>query len=168
MKEAIRIPGKERKRPPVMPASPRPAAKAKPSAGFSAAMRALGMGGDASSGGGSLGLSGAGAGGGGSGITAEAGTPFPFPWYLKSVTEKLDRQWRPPQEFAADTLCQVVFTIHRDGQISDSKIEKASGDAFFDQLALRAVLYGNPLPPLPGGFPEENLRVHMKFVGKRL
>ncbi len=103
---------------------------------------------------------------GGAGIIAEAGPAFPYPWYLKSIADKLDSHWKPPENFQADTVCQIAFVIHRDGQVSGSVIEKASGDSVFDELALRAVLYSNPLPPLPGGFPDDTLKVHMKFVGK--
>jgi len=106
--------------------------------------------------------------GSGAGIVAEAGTPFPYPWYLKAIADRLDKQWRPPQEFEPDTTCQVTFVIDRAGQVSGSQLTKSSGDSLFDQLALRAVLYANPLPPLPNGFPDETLKVHMKFVGRRL
>jgi len=100
-------------------------------------------------------------------VATEGGIPFPYPWYLKTIADRLDKQWKPPQQFQSDTLCQITFEIRRDGQISGSSIEKSSGDGFFDQLALRAVLYASPLPPLPAGYPESNLKVHMKFVGKR-
>ena len=94
---------------------------------------------------------------------------FPYPWYSEEAifADRLDKQWHPPQEFEPDTLCQVSFVISRSGQVSESQISKSSGDALFDQLAMRAVLYANPLPPLPNGFPDETLRVHMKFVGRR-
>jgi TonB family protein len=78
----------------------------------------------------------------------------------------LDKNWKPPREFQSDTVCQIGFTISRDGQVSAAQIEKPSGDTLFDQLAQRAVLYSNPLPPLPEGFPDSTLRVHMKFEGK--
>jgi len=106
--------------------------------------------------------------GSGAGIVADAGPAFPYPWYLKAIADRLDKQWHPPQEFQPDTLCQVTFVISRSGEISGSQISKSSGDTLFDQLALRAVLYANPLPPLPNGFPDETLKVHMKFVGRRL
>jgi TonB family protein len=102
----------------------------------------------------------------GSPISAEAGLAFPYPWYLKTIADRLNQQWKPPKDFQEDTMCQVGFVIHRDGEVSDVTVEKASGDATFDQLAQRAVLYSNPLPPLPSGFQDEILRVHMKFVGK--
>jgi protein TonB len=106
--------------------------------------------------------------GSGPGIVAEAGPAFPYPWYLKAIADRLDKQWRPPQEFQPDTVCQITFVIGRSGAVSGSQISKSSGDQLFDQLALRAVLYANPLPPLPNGFPDETLKVHMTFVGKRL
>ena len=105
---------------------------------------------------------------GGAGIVAEAGLAFPYPWYLKAIADRLDKQWHPPQEYAPDTTCQVTFVINRAGEVSGSQLSKSSGDSLFDQLAMRAVLYANPLPPLPNGFPDDTLRVHMKFVGRRL
>ena len=73
--------------------------------------------------------------------------------------------------FAA-ALCAALTTLSwgqgLTGQISGSVLSKSSGDSLFDQLAMRAVLYANPLPPLPNGFPDETLKVHMKFVGRRI
>lgn len=167
-KEAIRVADKSRKKPPTQPK----AQKTKPhSAAFEAALRAAE--GEAPTLGGSTvaGNSGSGVGMGGAegaGVVGDAGPAFPYPWYLKAIADKLDKQWHPPQEFQSDTVCTVAFTIHRDGQISDQSVEKRSGDTFFDQLAERAVVYTNPFPPLPAGFPDETLKVHMKFVGKHL
>jgi periplasmic protein TonB len=161
-KDAIRTPGKAKPKPtPSKPAAAKPQPKS--SAAFQAAMKAL----EAEGISGARPRGNAGVAGQSSGLVAEAGPAFPYPWYLKAIADKLDKQWNPPQEFESDTLCQVTFQIHRSGDISGAAVEKASGDPAFDQLALRAVLYANPLPPLPNGFPEETLRVHMKFVGKR-
>ncbi len=116
---------------------------------------------------GAAGRAGSGESGTGSGLVADAGPAFPYPWYLKAIADRLDKQWRPPQEFETDTVCQVTFKIDRSGQVSGSNVTKSSGDSLFDQLAMRAVLYANPLPPLPNGFPDDILTVHMKFVGRR-
>lgn len=105
--------------------------------------------------------------GSGAGIVGEAGTSFPYPWYMKTIADRLDKQWHPPHDFDPDTTCQVTFEIDRAGQISGSKLTKSSRDSAFDQFALRAVLYANPLPPLPNGYPEATLTVHMTFIGKR-
>ncbi len=98
--------------------------------------------------------------------SAKTGQPFPFPWYLKTVSDRLDRQWTPPDSASERTLCQVSFVIARDGRISGERISKASDDPFFDQLALRAVQAANPMPALPSGYPEATLNVHMTFKGK--
>lgn len=100
---------------------------------------------------------------GSSAVSAKAGQPFPFPWYLKTVSDKLERQWHPPDDAQSGLSCQVTFVIGRSGQVSDVKITHASGDPFFDQLAQRATLAANPMPPLPSGFPEPSLKVHMTF-----
>jgi TonB family protein len=102
----------------------------------------------------------------GSPITAQAGQPFPYPWYLKVISDRLHQKWDPPADFAPDTACTIDFVIHRDGQVSGISISKSSRDSTFDELARRAVLYSNPLPPLPSGYPEERLNVHMTFQGK--
>ena len=152
-KEVIRVKGKTKKFVP-------PQVKQKHNLNLKAALAAIGEGSESRS------SRTGGSGAGGTGIMADAGPAFPYPWYLKAIADRLNHQWRPPQEYQSDTLCQVEFVIHRDGTVSDSSVEKASGDSVFDQLAMRAVLYSNPLPPLPGGFPDDTLRVHMKFVGK--
>ncbi len=158
-KEAIRVPSKEKPKAKAPPKPvTKPADKIKSSAAFQAAMRAASRTDRNSA---SVMTTNAGA-----SVVAEAGPAFPYPWYLKTIADKLDSQWHPPQEFQSDTVCQVSFVIHQNGQVSDSSIEKRSGDQVFDQLAIRAILYASPLPPLPSGYPEESLRVHMKFVGK--
>lgn len=116
------------------------------------------------------GSSGHGGGGGslgaGPGISVGNGTPFPFPWYIKAIYQRLDKQWRPPSSYDPGTTCVVSFKIARDGQISGTRMTKSSRDSFFDGIALRAVNSANPMPPLPGGYPEETLDVHMTFLGK--
>ncbi len=102
----------------------------------------------------------------GSGIMAQAGQPFPFPWYLKAISDKLDKQWKPSNEYSPNTKCVVVFVIHRSGEVSQARIAKRSGDALFDEMGLRAVIYSNPLPPLPNGYQEDTLTVNMTFEGK--
>lgn len=166
-KDAIKI-GKEKKKlPKTNTKTPQPAAQPAPKKRQPREVKySYGSAGTSHSGSGGQGAMGSGSGGGGSGIIGEAGNSFPYPWYLKQIADKMDKQWKPPAEFQADTLSQIVFVISREGQISGAKIERASGDTFFDQLALRAVLYANPLPPLPTGYPDDTLTVHFKFLGK--
>jgi len=52
--------------------------------------------------------------------------------------------------------------------VSDIEVSRASGDPFFDQLAQHAVIDSNPMPPLPSGYPEPKLNVHMTFKSRKI
>jgi TonB family protein len=114
------------------------------------------------------GSGGVGLAGSGSGVVADAGPGFPYPWYTRAIVDRLKGQWNPPHDYAPDTVCEVTFNINRAGQVSGLRISKRSGDAVFDQIGLRAVLYAGSFPSLPGGYLDDTLTVHMKFFGKRL
>ncbi|OGR95719.1 MAG: hypothetical protein A2902_04415 [Elusimicrobia bacterium RIFCSPLOWO2_01_FULL_64_13] len=91
---------------------------------------------------------------------------FPYAWYVHSVRKKLDSNWSVPGKYGSRVNAQVGFTILKNGSLKGVEIEESSKDALFDRAALRAVEYSNPLPPLPSGFPESDLRVHVRFTVK--
>lgn len=89
---------------------------------------------------------------------------FPFTWYLQQIVRKVSEKWVPPAQAAEPgqrTL--VLFEIGREGQITTPKIERSSGNAYYDQAALRAVMDASPFPPLPKEFTARILRVHLGF-----
>ena len=89
---------------------------------------------------------------------------FPFTWYLQQVQRKVTDKWVQPARTTEPGLRVVVlFEIARDGQLTSSNVEKSSGNAWYDQSALRAVIEANPFPPLPQEFPAQSLRVHFGF-----
>ncbi len=49
--------------------------------------------------------------------------------------------------------------IHRNGAITKIVIEKPSGNALFDEFAVRAVKKSTPLPPFPEELREDRLEV---------
>jgi len=110
------------------------------------------------------GADGGGAGGSGAVVTADM-SDFPYPWYLARLRSSLWDRWqeRMPQEVME---LGVVFSVMRDGRIVDLRIEFTSGDSAYDYAALSAVRAAAPLPPLPPGFPERFLRVHVQFQAK--
>ena len=61
-------------------------------------------------------------------------------------------------------LTGVRSQIEKSGRLSEVKVETSSGNVFFDQAALRAVLAASPLAPLPREFGESTLGVHFEFV----
>ena len=97
----------------------------------------------------------------GAGAEASADMPnFPYPWYIARVRQLLWEQWqsRMPRQPGE---CVVVFSLLPNGSVVDLRTESTSGDSAFDLAALGAVQDAAPYPPLPSGFPEPFLKVHV-------
>jgi TonB family protein len=91
---------------------------------------------------------------------------FKFPYYTENIRRKIEMNWSPPPlDPAADIREAVVgFILFPNGKIGDPKIEKSSGNSYFDQAALRAVYLANPLPPFPQGLRDPSLLIHYRFA----
>jgi TonB family protein len=76
---------------------------------------------------------------------------FKFPPYLVLVRDKIEQNWNPPPG-AAGAKAKVEFTVLRSGRVGDAKLQVSSGNFYFDQAAVRAILMSSPLPPMPEGF----------------
>ena len=97
----------------------------------------------------------------GSGAVTLDVTDFPYAYYLLAIQNKITERW---QGRALDGRQPVAtFQIDRNGRISSLAISKTSGNPYYDQAAMRAVLEAAPFPPLPQDFPGSFLRVHLGF-----
>jgi periplasmic protein TonB len=92
------------------------------------------------------------------------GADFPFAYYIATVRRKIATNWQVPGGSSEAIHCRVYFRVARSGSIDGASVESSSGNFLFDQAALRAVVQANPLPPLPGGFPDSYLGVHFSFA----
>jgi periplasmic protein TonB len=99
-------------------------------------------------------------GGAGSGSRLDV-ADFCCPDYLLLMIERIRSNWNARAEAVGETM--VKFTIQRDGQIEGVEVEKSSGFAALDINAQRALLVTRTLPPLPAGFPNPTLTVHLNF-----
>ena len=68
--------------------------------------------------------------------------------YFAEVQQKIEQYWTPPSENRNISVV-VAFTIFADGSISEPQIEKGSGNASLDEMALRAVRLAAPFRKLP-------------------
>jgi TonB family protein len=86
---------------------------------------------------------------------------FPYAYYARQVAEKIRAQWNgkaiPGQQPA------VIFEIRRDGRLNQVTIDKSSGNASYDEVALRAINDAGPFPPLPEEFKEAVLRIKLQL-----
>ncbi|MFN0118707.1 MAG: energy transducer TonB [Elusimicrobiota bacterium] len=114
---------------------------------------------------------GSGSGGGsgrgiGIGVGDGTGAGFGFGSYLKVLRSRVWSEWTQSALFGSKDSCIIGFTVKRSGDIEDIKVEKSSGNANYDSVALRAVRNSSPLPALPSGFqkPEQRFRVQFRLT----
>lgn len=103
--------------------------------------------------------SGGGAGAGDAGVSADMPN-FPYPWYITQVRQALWNLWSQRMPRSGGEAV-VVFSILPNGSIVDLRTEESSGDPAFDIAALGAAQDAAPFPPLPRGFTEPFLKIHV-------
>ena len=86
---------------------------------------------------------------------------FPFAWYLAAVQRKITERWDQWAQPGRQPV--AVFSISRDGRVSNVAIEKTSGNSYYDQKALRAINEAVPFPPLPAEWPKPELTIQLGF-----
>jgi TonB family protein len=99
-------------------------------------------------------------GGQGSGSRLDVGD-FCCPDYIVQMVQRVRSNWVARAEVPGLTI--VKFTIERDGTITGAEVERSSGFTALDIAALRAVLGTRQLLPLPAGYPNPSLGVHLNF-----
>lgn len=89
---------------------------------------------------------------------------FPHAWYLRQILQKVEDSWARQAKVAEPEQKPLVYVeIQRDGSIKPPKIERSSGNEFYDLAALRAIADASPFPPLPDAWPRPSLRVLFRF-----
>jgi colicin import membrane protein len=90
--------------------------------------------------------------------------------YARALDEKVRANWTVPEltrKEAGKMMVQVRITIEKDGRVSNVRMEKVSGNSYFDDSVRRAIQKASPLPIPPeqlrGG--EEYYEVGFRFYG---
>lgn len=100
-------------------------------------------------------------------LTLDVGD-FPHAWYLRQVLQKVEQEWqRQNQPSDPQQKPQIYVEILRDGTIKPPAIHKTSGNAFYDNAALRAVMGAGPFPKLPDDWTKPSLRILFTFDLRR-
>jgi colicin import membrane protein len=102
--------------------------------------------------------------GAGTGTGSGGGTPEQV--YGGMVEAKIKQQWALPKNFPRgksqlETI--IVVIIERDGRVQKSWFEKKSGDAQYDQMAMRAIKKAEPLPPFLSRMSEKTFVIGIRF-----
>ena len=99
-------------------------------------------------------------GGAGSGSRLDVAN-FCCPEYIALMVERIRANWQAQAEIAGNTV--LVFTIERNGRITDISVESPSPITIHNMNAQRALLLTRQLPPLPDAFTNPRLTVHLNF-----
>lgn len=90
---------------------------------------------------------------------------FPYPWYISQIRASLWSRWSKKMPRQAGQAV-VVFTLLPGGKLVDLRIESSSGDSALDLAAQAAVQDSAPFPPLPKGFREPFLKIHVTLKSR--
>jgi len=90
--------------------------------------------------------------------------------YFRKLEQRVRDSWVLPETLAPDAAKLIVvvrIVIEKDGRVSDTRIERGSGNAYFDESVQRAIRKASPLPIPPerlrGG--EDYYEVGFRFHG---
>lgn len=106
-----------------------------------------------------MGFGGLSSGGGGAGGQLEVSN-FCCPEYLATMAARIKANWN--SQVGATGRTHLRFVIQKDGRIADITVEQSSGFEVMDSYARRALLL-TKLPPLPDGYDQQALAVHLYF-----
>ncbi len=86
--------------------------------------------------------------------------------YYSMIWAKIKEGWTLPEDLAkgkTDLETVIVVVIERDGGIQKAWFEKKSGNALYDQMAMRALRKAEPLPPIPREFSDTTFEIGIRF-----
>lgn len=84
----------------------------------------------------------------------EAEKDVDFGPYMADLQRRIKRAWFPPKGNESKRV-MVVFKVHRNGTMSNLRLQKSSGLAIADQAALKAIQNAAPFRTLPDGAPPD-------------
>ena len=86
--------------------------------------------------------------------------------YYSLVWAKIKGAWTIPDNLLkemVDLETIIVLIIVRNGKIQKFWFEKKSGNALYDQSAMRAIKKAEPLPPIPKEWSDDTLEIGIRF-----
>ncbi|MBW2610327.1 MAG: energy transducer TonB [Deltaproteobacteria bacterium] len=86
--------------------------------------------------------------------------------YAGLIKEEIMLHWRYPPEARAYLIegnLSVLFTLARDGSMTQIRITRASGHKILDREVTRAISNAAPFPPFPGSIAVKRLNIKAAF-----
>ncbi len=89
------------------------------------------------------------------------GSNVDFAPYMASMKKAIQAKWVSPKGFDKKKVV-AVFSILRDGRITEAELIESSGSAEIDKSAMQALKDASPLAPLPKGAPK-HVQIRYQF-----
>ena len=86
--------------------------------------------------------------------------------YATLIKNEIMRRWRYPPEARAylmEGTLMVLFSLSRDGGMTQIKIVETSGHEILDEEVIRAINSAVPFPPFPGSITVKRLNIKARF-----
>jgi len=88
--------------------------------------------------------------------------------YYATIWSRIKGRWVMAQGTQEVLEAVIDVTILRSGAVADLSYEKRSGNAYFDESAMRAIRKASPFPPLPAGMGDSSIQVGIRFHSSEL
>ena len=98
--------------------------------------------------------------------TGQSVEGIPMQIYKMEVEDRIYSNWAEPER--KELKATFLLTVRRDGTILETKIKKRSGDALFDESALKAIKRSDPLPPFPEIYKKSYAEIEIIFNPQNL
>ncbi len=98
----------------------------------------------------------------GAGTGVDAGEDVDFGPYMSELQRKVKRRWIAP-EAGNSRRTVLLFSVSKDGQISNLKVGRSSGSASSDEAAKQAVLNAAPFKRLPAAYKNDRIDIQFTF-----
>lgn len=87
--------------------------------------------------------------------------------YRALIYEKIESNWVLPDRLMLEKKgleAVVMVRARRDGTVTDIRFEKKSGDAYFDESVLKAIVKSKPFPPFPDIYSPKEEDIVIRFA----
>jgi TonB family protein len=91
--------------------------------------------------------------------------------YPPPVNEKIESDGALPERLRrgkGKLEAVVVVRVRRDGSVFDIQFEQKSGDSYFDDSVLKAVLKSKPFPPFPDIYSPKEEEIVIRFAPEKV
>lgn len=85
-----------------------------------------------------------------------------FGWYVRQINLKMANSWYKQEvdpRTPSGARVYLIFTVHRDGTVSDIRLDRSSGSPTLDQSCMRAAQRVDTFGALPSGYGKSTLMV---------